>query len=329
MPETVLEREIKWESKHLLGLEELKKEEIEYILELAKAFKEISTRAVKKVPTLRGKTVVLLFFEPSTRTRISFELASKRLSADTVNFSVTTSSVQKGENLKDTVRNIEAMNVDIIIIRHPCSGSAHYLSKCVSAGVINAGDGTHEHPTQALLDIFTILEYKKEISGLKVGILGDIIHSRVARSNIYGLKKLGAQVILCGPATMLQSEFKDLGVEISYNLKDFLGRVDVLNILRIQNERINENLLPSISEYREFFGINREKLLKYGRPGLLILHPGPVNRGIELSPDVLDSGLIEKNIYSLVLDQVTNGLAVRMAVLYLIAGKGEKIGTGD
>ncbi len=325
MPESLLDKQVKWSRKHLLGLQELEKEEIEYILELAQAFKEISTRPIKKVPALRGKTVVLLFFEPSTRTKMSFELAAKRLSADTVSFAVSTSSVQKGENLKDTARNIEAMSVDIIVIRHSASGAPHYLSRCVSAGVINAGDGIHEHPTQALLDMFTILENKGRIEGLKVGIVGDIVHSRVARSNIYGLKKLGAEVILCGPSTMLLSEFQNLGVKICYDLKEVLAEVNVLNVLRIQRERINENLLPSIAEYREFFGIDRKKLLKYARPGLLILHPGPVNRGIELSTDILDSGLEEKGICSLVLNQVTNGLAVRMAVLYLIAGAGGKI----
>lgn len=329
MPETVLDKELKWNRKHLLGLQELERQEIEYILELAKAFKEISTRPIKKVPALRGKTVVLLFFEPSTRTRISFELAAKRLSADTVSFSVSTSSVQKGENLKDTARNIEAMSVDIIVIRHSSSGAAHYLSQCVSAGVINAGDGIHEHPTQALLDMFTIMENKGRIEGLKVGIVGDIAHSRVARSNIYGLKKLGAEVTLCGPPTMLLPQYRNLGVNICYDLKQVLSEVDVLNILRIQRERINENLLPSIAEYRELFGVDREKLLKYAKPGLLILHPGPVNRGVELSTDVLDSGLEEKGICTLVLNQVTNGLAVRMAVLYLIAGSGGKIEDSD
>jgi aspartate carbamoyltransferase catalytic subunit len=329
MPESILNKQVKWNRKHLLGLKELEKEEIEYIFELAQAFKEISARPIKKVPALRGKTVVLLFFEPSTRTRISFELAAKRLSADTVSFSVSTSSVQKGENLKDTARNIEAMSVDIIVIRHSASGAPHYLSRCVSAGVINAGDGIHEHPTQALLDMFTILENKRKIEGLKVGIIGDIAHSRVARSNIYGLKKLGAEVILCGPPTMLLPEFEDLGAKICYDLRKVLAEVDVLNILRIQRERINENLLPSIAEYRELFGIDREKLLKYARPGLLILHPGPVNRGVELSTDVLDAGLEEKGICTLVLNQVTNGLAIRMAVLYLIAGYGGKVEDSD
>ena len=322
-------KEFKWEKKHLLGIEELEKPEIEHILELAKSFKEISTRSVKKVPALRGKTIALLFYEPSTRTRMSFELAAKRLSADTVNLSVPSSSVVKGECLKDTVRNIEAMNVDIIVIRHSASGVPRYLSKNVSAGVINAGDGTHEHPTQALLDIFTILEHKKDISNLTVGIVGDIAHSRVARSNIYALKKMGARVILCGPPTMLLPEFRSLGVEVSYDLKEVLRSVDVLNILRIQRERIDENLLSSIAEYREFFGVTRDKLLKYARPDLLILHPGPVNRGVELSPEVLDKGLAGKNICSVVLNQVTNGLAVRMAILYLISGVGEKVEVAD
>ena len=329
MVENIIERDIKWKKKHLLGIEELSKEEIGYVLQLAKAFKEISTRSVKKVPALRGKTVAFLFFEPSTRTRISFELAAKRLSADTVSFSVSTSSVQKGENLKDTARNIEAMNIDIIVLRHSASGAAHYLSKVVSAGVVNAGDGVHEHPTQALLDIFTIQEHKEDVAGLNVAILGDISHSRVARSNIYALKKLGAKVTLCAPPTMILPEFKELGVDISYNLSDVLVKADVLNILRIQKERIDENLIPSVAEYREFFGVDKEKLLKYAKPGLLILHPGPVNRGIELSPDILDQGLLEKNISSVVLGQVTNGLAIRMAILYLIAGMGGNVEVTD
>ncbi|MDP8253181.1 MAG: aspartate carbamoyltransferase catalytic subunit [Candidatus Kaelpia aquatica] len=329
MVEDIIEREIKWSKKHLLGIEDLTIEEINYILQLAKSFKEISTRPVKKVPALRGKTVAFIFFEPSTRTRISFELAAKRLSADTVSFSVSTSSVQKGENLKDTARNIEAMNVDIIVLRHSASGAAHYLSRVVSAGIINAGDGTHEHPTQALLDIFTIQEQKKNIAGLKVAILGDISHSRVARSNIFALKKLGAKVTLCAPPTMILPEFKELGVEVSYDLEDVLAKADVLNILRIQKERSNENLIPSVAEYREFFGVDKTKLLKYAKPGLLILHPGPVNRGIELSPDILDDGLLEKNICSVVLNQVTNGLAIRMAILYLIAGMGGSVEVTD
>ncbi len=329
MSDVVLDKEFKWNKKHLLGLEELEKEEIEYLLQLTKTFKEISTRPVKKVPALRGKTIAFLFYEPSTRTRISFELAAKRLSADTVNFSVSGSSVQKGENLKDTVLNIEAMNVDIIVIRHQAAGTAQYLSQNVNAGVINAGDGAHEHPTQALLDMFTMQEYKGNLAGLKVAIVGDITHSRVARSNIQGLKKLGAEVILCGPPTMILTSFDSLGVEISYDLNYVLQKADVLNILRIQNERINENILPSIPEYREFFGITSERLLKYAKPGLLILHPGPVNRGVELSPDVLDKGLQQKNIYSVVLNQVTNGLAVRMAVLYLIAGMGGRLEVAD
>jgi aspartate carbamoyltransferase catalytic subunit len=329
MTDRIINKEIKWKKKHLLGIEELSREEIGYIFELAKAFKEISTRSIKKVPVLRGKTVAFFFFEPSTRTRISFELAAKRLSADTVSFSVSTSSVQKGENLKDTVRNIEAMNIDIIVLRHPASGAAHYLSRVVSAGIVNAGDGLHEHPTQALLDIFTIQEHKKDIKGLNVAILGDISHSRVARSNIYALKKLGAKVALCAPPTMILPEFKELGVDVSYDLNTLLPKVDVLNILRIQRERIDENLISSVAEYREFFGINKERLLKYAKPGLLILHPGPVNRGIELSPDILDQGLSDKNILSVVLDQVTNGLAIRMAILYLIAGRGGSVEVAD
>jgi aspartate carbamoyltransferase catalytic subunit len=311
--------EIKWKKKHLLGLEELSKEEIKYILQTARSFKEVSLRPIKKVPTLRGKTVAMLFFEPSTRTRTSFELAAKRLSADTINLSISTSSVVKGENLKDTARNIEAMNVDIMVIRHSASGAPHYLAENVSASVVNAGDGCHEHPTQALLDLFTIKEKKGTIEGLKVGIIGDIIHSRVARSNIWGLKKLGAEVILCGPPTMLPLEFRELGVDICYDLKELLSQVDVINILRIQKERIDENLFPSFIEYAQNYGINREKL-KYAKKELLILHPGPVNRGIELACDVLDEKK-RGDFYTVVLEQVTNGLAIRMAVLYLLTGQ--------
>lgn len=317
MVETILEEKVKWKRKHLLGLEELEPQEIEYILELTSAFKEISTRAIKKVPALRGKTVALLFFEPSTRTRTSFELAAKRLSADTVNISISTSSVVKGENLKDTARNIEALQIDIMVVRHSMAGAPHYLASNISASVVNAGDGCHEHPTQALLDLYTIKEKKGRIKGLTIGIIGDIIHSRVARSNIWGLRKLGARVILCGPPTMLPPEFKELGVEICYELDCILPEVDVINILRIQRERIKENLYPSLLEYSQHYGINRERL-KLAKKGLLIMHPGPVNRGVELAPDVLDSKG-EEDFYTVVLDQVANGLAVRMAVLYLLS----------
>jgi len=306
-----------WRRKHLLGLEDLSKEEIELILNTAESFKEISVREVKKVPPLRGKTVVLLFFESSTRTRTSFELAAKRLSADTVSFSSTTSSVTKGESLLDTAKNIQAMNVDFIVIRHPSSGSAYTLSKMVLPCVINAGDGFHEHPTQGLLDLFTIREKKKKVEGLNVSIIGDISHSRVARSNIFGFKKLGANVTLCGPPTLIPKDIENLGVKVTYNIKEAIASADVLNVLRLQIERQKENLFPSLKEYIRLFGIDKEKL-RDAKKDILIMHPGPVNRGIELSPDVADGE------FSVILDQVTNGVAIRMAVLYLLSGVKEE-----
>lgn len=307
---------VEWNRKDLLGLEELSKEEILFILDTAESFREVSTRPIKKVPALRGKTVVNFFFEPSTRTRASFELAAKRLSADIINISVNTSSMVKGETLKDTARNIEAMKVDIIVMRHSSSGAPHMLARTVKSSVINAGDGSHEHPTQALLDMFTIREKKGRIEGLNVSIIGDIAHSRVARSNIWGLKKLGANVTVCGPFTLMPKEVERLGVRVTNRLEEAIEDADVLNVLRVQLERQNENLFPSIREYAIEFGIDSDKL-KYAKEDVLIMHPGPINRGIELTPDVADGP------YSVILDQVTNGIAVRMAVLYLVSGRPE------
>ncbi len=304
---------MKWRRKDLLGLRELSREEIEYILETAQPFKEISERPIKKVPTLRGKTVVNLFFEPSTRTRISFELAEKRLSADTINFTPGSSSVLKGETLLDTLRNIQAMQIDCVVMRHPSPGSCHFLAQRLDVPVINAGDGAHEHPTQALLDLFTIKEKKKRIEGLKVAIVGDIRFSRVARSNIWGLTKMGAKVRVISPPTLLPPCIEKMGVEVFYHLKEGLRNVDVIMALRIQRERQNESLIPSIREYRKLYGITRE-VLKVAKDDVIIMHPGPVNRGIELEPEVVDSS------HSVILEQVTNGVAVRMAILYILMG---------
>ena len=306
-----------WKKKDLLGLEDLNADEINLILDTAESFKEISTREIKKVPTLRGKTIANLFFEPSTRTRISFELAAKRLSADTVGMSVNTSSVVKGETLKDTARNIEAMKIDMIIMRHSCSGAPQMLAKTVSSSVVNAGDGAHEHPTQGLLDLFTIREKKGRIKGLKVAIVGDILHSRVARSDIWGLKKMGAEVILCGPLTLIPPGIERMGVKVDYNLKKVIKEVDVVNLLRIQLEREKRSLFPSLREYSVLFGLNKD-VLKGAKKDLVIMHPGPINRGIEISPDLADGP------YSVILDQVTNGIAIRMAVLFLLLG-GQKL----
>jgi len=304
---------MEWRRKDLLGLEELSREEILAILDTAVSFKEVSTRSVKKVPTLRGKVVVNLFFEPSTRTRVSFELAAQRMSADVINVAGATSSVVKGESLTDTGRNIEAMGVDVVIIRHSAPGAPHILASRLAASVINAGDGSHEHPTQALLDIFTIREQKKRIEGLKVAIVGDISHSRVARSNLWGLTKLGAEVILCGPATLLPRRFAELGARLSTDLDEIISEVDVINVLRLQLERQQESLFPSIREYSRLFGINAERLRR-AKKDVIVMHPGPLNRGVEIMPDVADS------LRSVILTQVTNGLAVRMAVLYLCSG---------
>lgn len=300
---------VRWIRKDLLSLEELSKEEIELILKTAESFKEISTRDVKKVPALRGKTVANLFFEPSTRTRTSFEVAAKRLSADIINFSSAGSSTSKGESLTDTAKNIEAMNVDTIVMRHPSSGSAEYLARSIRAGVINAGDGIHEHPTQGLLDIFTMRERKKKIEGLKVCLVGDILHSRVARSNIWGLTKLGAKVRVCGPPTLIPAKIEELGVEVFYDVDEAVKDQDVLNILRIQLERQKGAFFPSIREYAAEYGISVERMKK-AKKDVIIMHPGPINRGVELAAEVADGA------QSVILEQVTNGVAVRMAVLF-------------
>jgi len=304
---------MKWERKHLLTLQELNPEEIELILDTASSFLEVLQRPIRKVPTLRGKTVVNLFFEPSTRTRISFELAEKRLSIDTVNFTPGSSSVLKGETLLDTVKNIESMKIDAVVIRHSSPGIPHFLAKNISASVINAGDGAHEHPTQGLLDIFTIREKKKRIKGLRVTIVGDIRFSRVARSNIWGLTKLGAEVRLVSPPTLFPPYIEKLGVKCFYSLEEGIKDADVIMALRLQRERQNESYIPSIREYRKFYGITLDRL-KWAKEDVIIMHPGPINRGIELDPEVADSP------YSVILEQVTNGVAVRMAILYLLLG---------
>ena len=303
-----------WTQKHLLGLENLTAQEINHILDTAESFKEISTRNIKKVPTLRGKVVVNMFVEPSTRTKMSFSLAAKRLSADIVDFSPSTSSLSKGETLKDTARNIEAMGIDIAIIRHTAPGTPHMLSRIIDASVINAGDGAHEHPTQGLLDIFTMREQKGRIKGLKVAVVGDIMHSRVARSNIWGLTKLGAEVIAVGPPTLIPQEIQDMGVKIAYDIDKVIPEVDVINILRIQLERQRSKFFPTVREYARLFGINSERL-RHARKDVMIMHPGPINRGVEITPDVADGA------HSVILRQVTNGLSVRMAVLYLVSGQ--------
>ncbi|MFH1541062.1 MAG: aspartate carbamoyltransferase catalytic subunit [Elusimicrobiota bacterium] len=310
---------MKLKHKDLLGLEYLSKEEIELVLKTAKPFKELFTRTVKKVPTLRGKTVVLLFYEPSTRTRTSFELAAKRLSADTVNIVVSSSAVVKGESLIDTAKTIEAMKADFVVVRHSMSGAAHIIAKTISASVINAGDGMHEHPTQGLLDIFTIFEKKGKIKGLNIAIVGDILHSRVARSNIWGLNKLGARVFVVGPPTLIPKDIEKMDVEVHYDISKIIHKLDAINILRIQKERQEQHLFPSLDEYSELFGINSKKM-KHAKNDILIMHPGPMNRGIEISTEVADS----KN--SVITEQVTNGIAVRMAVLYLIAGGDKEVG---
>ena len=309
-------------SRHLLGLEGVTKEEITLILDTAESFKEILERPIPKVPTLRGKTVVNLFFEASTRTRFSFELAEKRLSADSVNFSASSSSVLKGETLRDTVRNIEAMRIDFVVMRHSAVGSPHFVADCVDAAVINAGDGAHEHPTQALLDMMTLRERIGKLKGLRVVIVGDILHSRVARSNIHGLKAMGAHVGICGPMTLLPREVEKLDVTVYPHIEDALAEADVLNILRIQLERQKGGLFPSLREYRSLFGITRERLDRAGK-SITIMHPGPMNRGVEIDSDVADGE------YSVILDQVTNGVAVRMAVLYLLAGGRQKLEGAD
>lgn len=302
---------MEFKRKDLLDIKSLSKEEILYILETAKGFLDIPARTVKKVPALKGMTVINCFYEPSTRTRTSFELAAKRLSADTINFSSGGSSVEKGETLLDTALNLQAMAPDCIILRHPLSGAPHFLSKKVNCSVINAGDGTHEHPTQALLDAFTILEKKGRFEGLNVAIIGDILHSRVARSNIYCLGKLGARVRICGPETLIPQYIENLNVKVFNNIEKAIDGADVVMVLRIQKERIHGSAFPSIREYFEFFGLSLDKLKK-AKKDVIVMHPGPMNRGVEISTDVADGE------YSVILDQVSNGMAVRMAVLYLL-----------
>ena len=302
-----------WTHKDLLGLEGLTPDEITLLLDQARAFKEVSLRPIKKVPALRGRTVVLFFLEPSTRTRTSFELAAKRLSADILNIQAASTSLNKGETLQDTIRNIEAMKVDIIVMRHAISGVPVMVSRTSEASIVNAGDGSHEHPTQGLVDLFTIVEKKSHIQGLNISIVGDIAHSRVARSNIWGLTKLGAKVTLCGPPTLMPAGIEQLGVRVTHSLREAIDGADVVMLLRLQLERQQQNLLPSIREYARLFGVDREQLA-WGKPDLMIMHPGPVNRGIELSPEVADGP------QSVIYDQVTNGIAVRMAVLYLVSG---------
>jgi len=302
-----------WERKHLLDIQNLSKEEILAVLDTARSFKQVGRRSIKKVPALRGKTVVNLFVEPSTRTRISFELAAQRLTADIINFTAEASSFKKGETLKDTVKNLEALTADIVIIRHSSAGAAHFLSRVVDASVVNAGDGAHAHPTQALLDLYTMRERKGDLEGKQVTILGDILFSRVARSNIWGLQKLGAKVTLCGPPTLVPKSFESMGCKVTYDLKEAISEADVINLLRIQHERQQHSMFPSLGEYSKLFGLNKERL-SWTRPDALIMHPGPVNRGVEIDSEIADSDR------SVILEQVTNGLAVRMAVLFLVNG---------
>jgi len=299
--------------KDLIGLETLSAAQINVILDTAEPFKEVSERAIKKVPALRGKTIVNLFFEASTRTRISFEFAEKRLSADTVNVATQGSSVSKGETLVDTARNLEAMRIDMVVIRHGASGAAKFLGDRIESNVINAGDGKHEHPTQALLDILTLRDRFGQLAGLKVAICGDILHSRVARSNIWGLTKLGVEVGVCGPPSLLPREVEALGVTILPRIEDAIAWADALNVLRLQLERMQAGFIPSLREYNRVFGVTRERLERAPKE-LVILHPGPMNRGVEIDSDVADGP------FSVILPQVTNGVAVRMAVLYLLAG---------
>ena len=302
-----------WTRKHLLDIESLTAEEIVTVLDTAKAFKAVGERAIKKVPALRGKTVVNLFVEPSTRTRISFELAEQRLSADIINFTAEASSLKKGETLKDTAKNLQALNADFIVIRHSASGAPQFLARVLESSVINAGDGAHEHPTQALLDAYTIRERKGKVAGLNVTILGDVLYSRVARSNIWALTKLGAKVTLCGPATLVPKVFEGMGCRVTHNLNEAIYDADIINLLRIQHERQRKTMFPSLSEYTSMFGLNKARLALM-KPDALIMHPGPINRGVEIDSEIADCAR------SLVLEQVTNGLAVRMAVLFLVNG---------
>lgn len=299
--------------KHILGLDHLSVPDIEHILNTAESFKEISDRSIKKVPVLRGKTVVTLFFEPSTRTRLSFDIAAKRMSADTFSISASTSSTTKGETLADTAKNIEAMMPDIIVMRHPSSGASNYLANRINTSVINAGDGTHEHPSQGLLDLMTVKEHKGKIKGLRVAIIGDISHSRVAHSDIIGFSKMGANVFVSGPATLIPPQIAQLGATVCSTIEEAVKNADVVMPLRIQKERQKDPLIPSFREYASFFGINRQ-ILEAAKPDAIVMHPGPINRGVELDPDVADSS------QSVILDQVTNGVAIRMALMYLVLG---------
>lgn len=301
--------------KDLLGLKDLTADEITLILDTAEPMKEIIQRQIKKVPTMRGKAVVNLFYEPSTRTRTSFELAGKYMSADTINISTSTSSVVKGESLKDTAKTIEVMGTDVVILRHPVAGAPHILARHVSASVINAGDGAHEHPSQALLDMYTIREKKGTLAGLRVAIVGDILHSRVARSNIFGLTKMGSEVRVVGPATLMAPEIEKMGAKPYYNLEEGLQDADVVMVLRLQLERQQKGLFPTIREYARIFGVTKDRL-KVASPDVIVMHPGPMNRGVEIAPDVADS------VEAVINEQVTNGVAVRMALLYLLAGGG-------
>jgi len=302
-----------WKRKDLLGMQDLETSEITDVLDTAISMKEIAAREIKKVPTLRGKTVVNLFYESSTRTRTSFEIAGKWLSADVINFSASGSSADKGESLLDTARNIEAMSPDVVVVRHQASGAPALLARHLRCGVVNAGDGAHEHPTQALLDLLTIREKKGHLEGLNVTIVGDVTHSRVARSDIFGMRKMGITVTVAGPPTLIPAQCQELGVKVSYRLEEAIAHADVIMMLRLQHERMQGGFIPSIREYSRVWGLTLAKLAPC-RPDVLIMHPGPVNRGVELAPEVADSP------YSVILDQVANGVAVRMAVLYLLAG---------
>src|SRR5206468_1091584 len=305
---------MRWTRKHLLTMRELDASEIVLLVDTAASLQEIATREIKKVPALRGKTIVNLFYEPSTRTRTSFEIAGKWLSADVINFSASGSSTTKGESFIDTAKNIAAMSPDVVIVRHSSAGAAELLARTLPCSIVNAGDGAHEHPTQALLDLLTIREKKAHFDGLHVAIVGDIAHSRVARSDIHGMRKLGVTVTVAGPPTLIPPFVQELGVKVSYRLEDAIRDVDVIMLLRLQHERMTNGLVPSLREYSRYWGLTLDKLAKHARPDVLIMHPGPVNRGIELSPEVADGP------YSVILDQVTKGVAVRMGVLLLLAG---------
>lgn len=307
--------------KHIFGIEQMSVADISHILATARSFREISSRSIKKVPTLRGKTIVNLFFEPSTRTRLSFEIAAKRMSADTFNISASSSSATKGETLIDTARNIQAMNPDVIILRHSSSGAPQLLARYINASIVNAGDGAHEHPSQGLLDMMTVFDHKDRFKGLKIAIIGDIAHSRVALSDIIGFTRMGAHVYVAGPQTFIPMNISRLGATVCSSVQDAVRGADVVMALRIQLERQNDSLIPSLREYSRFFGVSRN-LLKLAKEDVIVMHPGPINRGVELSPDVADGKR------SVILDQVTNGVAVRMALLYLVLG-GNKSSDGQ